>query len=431
MTPPPGLTCHTCRQSLALALTRRSSDGIGMTYDALDEFAGPGGWDEGARMIELKTLGIEYDLTACRTAKAAGHARICADVTTVPAAPFRGIPGYIGSPPCQAWSSAGNRLGEADRAACHELVDRMANGDDSIDFHPWADPRSPLVAHPVARIRDLRPEWVALEEVPQVAPLWEHIAHILRGWGYAVWTGDLLAADYGVPQTRRRRFLMASRVRAVAPPPPTHAQHPEADLFGDGLKPWVTWGQALGSGPDEPAHTISGGGAATGGWEPFANATYRRRVLDQRQNSKGARGTLYPTPPITDDRPAPTITGRGAGSQLVLRGSNAANASVRPDNTPAPTIVLGNAGNDVRIYPAGHTERGKPETAATRSSESRMLTIPEAGILQSFPADYPWQGTRTKQGQQVGNAVPPLLAAHVLAALTGLPTPAAALWGAA
>lgn len=31
MTPPPGLTCHTCRQSLALALTRRSSDGIGHT----------------------------------------------------------------------------------------------------------------------------------------------------------------------------------------------------------------------------------------------------------------------------------------------------------------------------------------------------------------------------------------------------------------
>ena len=44
----------------------------------------------------------------------------------------------------------------------------------------------------------------------------------------------------------------------------------------------------------------------------------------------------------------------------------------------------------------------------------------EAGVLQSFRPDYPWQGARTRQYQQIGNAVPPRLAAHVIAEAIGL-----------
>lgn len=53
--------------------------------------------------------------------------------------------------------------------------------------------------------------------------------------------------------------------------------------------------------------------------------------------------------------------------------------------------------------------------------DHRRFTIPEAGALQSFPGNYPWSGK--DQSQQVGNAVPPLFAMHVLSAALGVPLP--------
>lgn len=396
----------------------------------VDLFAGPGGWDEGAKPLGLKPVGIEWDMAACQTATRAGHLRIRADVATYPTEPFLGkVRGLIASPPCQAWSMAGKRKGEADRAHCHELADRMAAGDDSTGWTEWEDERSPLVCQPVRWVRDLRPEWVALEEVPAVLGLWEHFARIFRAWGYSTWVGVLNAADYGVPQTRQRVILMASRVRQVQPPEPTHAQYPEADLFGGERLRWVTMAQALGWGFDaEPSCTVSSGGAATGGAEPFANKGYRDRLA--AFVSAGVTGEGRPKDPQT--QPADTLTGKGTA--YWLRMGNQEKSAVRNVEEPVPTVVFGARSNKVEWF------HERPATTVVgsycpdvisppgyRLSESRQnaeggvrVTVAEGGVLQSFPADYPWQGSRTKQYQQVGNAVPPLLATHVLAALTGL-----------
>jgi DNA (cytosine-5)-methyltransferase 1 len=386
-----------------------------VSYDALDDFAGPGGWDVGAAMVGLRTVGIEWDMAACQTAVAAGHDRIRADVAAYPSEPFAGIPGYIASPPCQAWSMAGKRGGELDRANCHTLADRMAQGDDSTDWTDWEDPRSPLVCQPVRRVRELQPEWVALEEVPAVLGLWQHFARIFRAWGYWTWVGILNAADYGVPQTRQRVILMASRVKTVTPPEPTHSRDPdEGDLFGASRLGWVSMAQAL-------------------GWAG---------LLDRRTNSKAAGGGMTPTVPVPTHRPAPTLTGQ-AGAQWVLHYRRDSPKWVaehgprddRPVVKPAPTFtgeahrwtwerpatsVLG----DPRIGRPGHKDRDKGESQFQEGSV--RVSVAEAATLQSFPGDYPWHGNKGQQYQQVGNAIPPLLGAHVLAALTGAEMRAAA-----
>ena len=399
----------------------------------IDLFAGPGigGWDEGLRMIgRTDVLGIEWDESACLTAEAAGHKRLRADVAKLNPRDYIGAEGLIASPPCQAWSLAGRRGGEEDRAACHELADRMAAGDDSTDWRDWADDRSPLVCQPVRWVRELRPEWIALEEVPAVLGLWEHMARVFRAWGYSVWVGVLNAADYGVPQTRKRAILLASRTRKVRRPTPTHSRVPSMFTAG-----WVSMAEALGW--DEGVSVVSnystGGDTSRpgirGAGEPAATVTSKvdrnRVVMDRRTNSPGADGTLYPTPPVTLDRPAPTITGKNP-PVWALRAGNQANAAVRPVTEPAQTMLFGHALNDVRWYSSLEAAKpGEPLRAADRpeaGGESQFdhsvrVSVQEAGVLQSFAADYPWQGTRTKQYESVGNAVPPRLAAHVLAAV--------------
>lgn len=253
-----------------LAAFRESGDAV------VAQFSGPGGTCLGAHANGVRPLGIEWDDAACATRRAVGLPTLQADVSQLDPADFAPLKGLIGTPPCQAFSNAGKGIGRdyvGEIAAC---LDDLAAGRDTRAEHTAAcgDDRAMLVVEPLRWALALRPRWVALEQVPPVLVIWEVVAKHLRDVGYWVWTGVLASETFGVPQTRKRAFLIASLDGPVQPPAPTHqtyrpgepACETEATLLGPGLKPWVSMAEALGWGMDErPCVTLttreSGGGA--------------------------------------------------------------------------------------------------------------------------------------------------------------------------
>ncbi|MFJ4808537.1 DNA cytosine methyltransferase [Streptomyces longwoodensis] len=416
----------------------------------VDLFAGPGGWSEGLKMLGLADIGLEWDEAACATRKTAGLETKQCDVAQYLTSEFAGrITGLIASPPCQAWSRAGKRGGLADQPLVTQTVHDLAHGrDDRTAVRAQCkDERSLLAAEPMRWLYDLRPEWVCMEEVPDVLPLWKQYALYLQQWGYSTWTGVLNAADYGVPQTRKRAILIASRVRKVTAPDPTHAKAPEMDLFGTCLEPWVSMADALGWGAtDRVAPTVTAGGGKTGGAEPFPSQA-RQALLNAQERGAWVLRTSFGTPkpgakngsheldPF--EQPAHTVTGKA--KDWVLRSGQSVAGEGRAErqldepsvtitgradlcawvhHRPATTVCATD-----RIAPPGHRNRDAGGESQFASPDTVRITVAEAAILQSFRPDYPFQGTKTKQFEQVGNAVPPLLAAHIVSAATGIPLP--------
>ncbi|AJC55091.1 restriction/modification system DNA methylase [Streptomyces sp. 769] len=412
----------------------------------LDIFAGPGGWSHALSVLGVRDIGLEWDEWACKTRSAAGQLTIRTDVAQYPVWPFLGkTTGLIASPPCQAWSMAGKRLGLVDQPLVHQAVDDLATGRDTRKqlLGACQDERSLLAAEPMRYLHALHgagePEWVVMEEVPHVLPLWKQYAVILRGWGFSVWTGILNAADYGVPQTRRRAILLASRTRAAEPPPPTHAKLAEPEtLFGPGRAQWVSMAEALGWGAtDRPVPTVCAGGGPGGGPEPFpsgsrqALATARDRGNWEPQQDKGSthvvlapqtRGAGWTArhgsqPPTPAHAPAPTLTSKTNQWTWSLRSNNQANATVRAIGEPAGTLFFGHRANEC-TWIATPTVT-PPEDESQPAPAPIRITAREAGVLQTFPVDYPWQGSKGQRFAQIGNAVPPRLAAHLLAPYLG------------
>jgi DNA (cytosine-5)-methyltransferase 1 len=489
----------------------------------IDGFAGPGGWDVAAAELGLApVVGIELDAAACATRAAAGLATIRADMAAFDVSRLAGnVTGQIHSPECTTFSQAGTRGGVTVLEELAALIRDMfaqrptrsahrRNMNRALRAANWPPPKTrpskynkkhktparltreqrsaairravlsaSLVAEPARFIAACDPEWVALEQVPDVLPLWQVYAAELRNRGYSVWVGKLNAADYGVPQTRERAILIASRVRRVARPEPTHYDPRKGmQLWGT---PWVSMSDALGWGATErPVPTVTAGGTKTGGAEPFGHRD-RDALAAERDAGQWVVRTSFGQPSDTDRNgnhemdpsgrpshavttkarswvlhtgrdqrpdgsrqtadpqtapapaPAPALTAKSGGQWTLRMGTKSKATLPRSASAPAPTILFGHDSGGVTWVherPAttvqgdplagrpGHKNRDKGE--AQFEQDSVRITVEEAAALQSFPADYPWQGTKTKRFEQCGNAIPPDLARHILAEASGV-----------
>ncbi|EGG46844.1 DNA cytosine methyltransferase [Streptomyces griseoaurantiacus] len=371
----------------------------------LDLFAGPGGLDSACHRLGIPSLGIEWDKSACLTRYAAGLDTLHADVSAVRRESFESLPPEInvlaGGPPCQTYSVAGKGAGRKALEEVKEFINRLMAGDSDEEIDKrlgnLSDPRTALVLEPLRYAiqatrspnRGCRPyDVIVLEQVPAVRALWDRYAEVLQeiglpdGTKYEVVVDVLNTETYGVPQTRSRAVLIARRAGLGAPSLP------------------------------EASHRAY----ETKGWNRTNVGNPVQATLDE------ADSTETPSQRTEGDEPAPWVS---MGDVLTERrtpflvrsnyGSSGVpgRRGVRTDRQPA-TTVTGRISRFVVFEPVG-------DHHLDTVCEGPRFSMNEAGMLQSFPPDYPWSGTA--QAQQVGNAVPPLFGAHLLSAALGLPAP--------
>lgn len=300
---------------------------------ALDTFAGAGGWDLAARPLGWEIDRVENWAPANATARAAGFG----DPVALDVRDFHTEPGkydlHISSPSCKKWSPAGDGSGRSSLTVVLQAIRAMADG--RVPDLSGLDPDAALILEPFRLVLEGMPRAIAWEQSDRCIKVWQHCAHELREMGYAVWTGVVDAAYFGVPQNRKRAVLLARRdAGTVTGPFPTH---------GINAVRWATMGEALGW----PDNTYIVSNYGTGG-DP---------------KKRGVRWATQPSFAITSKADRMKVWYAEAPGRNTLRGN---------------------------------------------------LTRAEAALLQTFPADHPWQGDATEVGQQIGNAVPVRLAQALL-----------------
>jgi DNA (cytosine-5)-methyltransferase 1 len=275
-----------------------------------------------------------------------------------------------GGPPCQAYSVYNHQRG----------------------MH---DERSTLFREYLRLVEGLSPRWVIMENVTGITSAGNGMAFraIIEGFrslGYHVEARVLKAEEYGVPQERRRLVFLGNKTgEPIIWPEPTH---------GADLKPLVTVFDAI---SDLPS---LGNGEA---WlrTRYGTAPQSEYQADLREGSEGVFNHSAPRlAPINIERMRHIPQGgswRDIPYELLPRGMKAAR---RCDHTKRYGRLRWD-GQSSTILTKCDLHWG----AYLHPTQNRSLTVREAARFQSFPDWFVFEGSRTEQFVQVGNAVPPKL----------------------
>lgn len=352
------------------------------TLRTIDLFAGAGGLTRGFAMPSLPNgspafepvFAVEHDHAAALTYKTNFGVHVHGDdIEMFDPKLYPEADVIIGGPPCQGFSPLGRDRDDRSRAALNSL---------------WE--------HFFAAVKAVKPLAFVIENVPQFqrSAQFNELVHrmatdrALKAYDYGF--GVLNAADYGVPQSRKRGILVALRDREMPwPPPPTHGEA--------GTPPHRTVRDAIGDLVD--ASLVD---------EPSIDERGRQLLHIRRNPTEMSMQRYHAIPP--------------GGNRFDLQAN-------RPDITPAcwankptgTTDVMGRMWWD-RPSPTIRTEFFKPEKGRYLHPElHRPITHREAARLQTFPDEFVFEGSKIEIARQIGNAVPPRLGAaiaeHLLVAL--------------
>ena len=287
----------------------------------------------------------------------------------------------IGGPPCQGFSSAGARF--------------------------WDDKRNQLLKHYVRLLRGIQPRWFLMENVEGLltADNGRYIFEIAKGFldaGYSIRVHKLYSHWYGLPQSRKRVFIVGSRHnRHFDFPSPTHSEQPtlfsQARVLSilDGIDdlPAPSIEQDAKLLYDKPPHndyqSRLRGDTVTDHWIPEINGDTLARIRALKPGQ-----TMKHLPPELQH---PSFQRRAYrrvmdGTPTEKRGGAPSGLKrLRPD---VPSLTITSAAPREFVHP----------------EQDRYLTIRECARLQSFPDSFQFCGAAGAKITLIGNAIPPIIA---------------------
>ena len=382
---------------------RRKMQRASSPLSSIDLFCGAGGITEGFREAGYHCLYANDCMPEAIETFSFNHPEVWAeacDVETVNATQVRKQLGLrkgdldvlVGGPPCQGFSiNAPERF--------------------------LSDPRNKLFKDYLRFLEEFHPKAFLFENVPGLLSLGDGkvFRQILREfdrYGYTVTTKILFAAHYGVPQERWRLILLGSCLSVISAPEPTHYAMGRANFRGGGtltfqlgaidkklLLPAVNVGEAIGDRP----RLARGEGSETVGYTIEPHSPYACMIRNPEGvtfNHFGAKLAKQNIKRMKYVKPGGSW--RDIPYRLLPKGMQRARKS---DHTKR----YGRLRND-GLAGTIMTKCDPHWGAVFLPDQERSLTVREAARFQSFPDSYKFLGPRVSQYEQVGNAVPVLMA---------------------